>query len=244
MSSVFNFSVDNDVVQSVDFEGYEPVQTGLYRLHIKTAFGDQSASGARFVRLEGDLIPEGHDGKGGTIRQDVYFMGKNGKLTYERNGKQMKIPGLDLMDAMCEFINGKGLSRQAHEEKLVDVFIDGEKQQAKRDVLVDIVGSEVLVAVERVIDNKSKQNSNTGEWEPTAETRQFNEIVKVFSDKGFTYAETLAAATETKWKTNFEKSTGKDRDRTKKVTASASQAPGNKPSLGGTGNQAPPARVL
>lgn len=248
--SMLDFSVPDDVVQSVDFSGFEYVQTGVYRMKITTAFLDAAKSGAKFVRLEGNLVPEGHDNKGGTIRQDVYFTSKDNKAYYTSNGKNFKLPGLDMLDALCEFATGKMLAKQNTEEKLVEVFVNGEKQQVRRDVLIDLIGVDVLVAVEKIKDNKKKQNSMTGAWEPEFDSnnqpvlREFNEIAKVFSDKGFTYAETLAGATETKWKTNFEKFTGQDKDRSAKIAKSAASAPiGNKPPLGSP-NQTPPSRTL
>lgn len=234
MSDILNFSMPDAVEKTEDFVGFEPVKTGFYELTIKVVHLGRSASGAAYATIEGSLNPEGESGKGTPFNETIFFTSGDAKgraTTYERNGKKFKLPGLEMMDNLCEIITSKNLQNQDTEDKLVEVWDNGERVKQSRPTLVDLEDQVVLVAIEDVLENKREKNA-AGTYVPTPETRQYNRLAKVLYPQGHTYNEKLDGIQETVWKDKWSKNVGVVRDLTQKVAGTAGTgAAASKPPL-------------
>lgn len=156
------------------------VETGLYAGKIKVAYAGASQGGAQNVTLIATL-----DG-GREYRETIYVTDKTGKNYYvpkgAKDGVKASLPGFTTIDDLCQVSTGAPLSEQETEEKTVNIYdFEAKKEMPKGvEVLTGLTGVDILVAIEKTLENKSVKNDSTGQYEPTADTREVNNIVKVF----------------------------------------------------------------
>lgn len=238
-NDLLNFSVDNSVEKTEDFIGFEALDTGFYEFTLKECFINQSQSGAVCIVLNGTMVPEGDtSARPQPYSESVYFRSSNDKgnaVTYERNGKLYKLPGLVLLDNMCEILTGKALNKQDTDERLVQVWENGEQVTAPRSILSDLEDQLILVAVEKAEINKREQNA-AGQYVEIAETRFVNSLVMALTSDGHTYNEHIDGTQETVWKNKWSKNVGKVRNKVKKTVGGGftKAATGAKPTLTAT----------
>jgi hypothetical protein len=137
----------------------------------------------------------------------------------------------------------KPLDEQAEEEKVVKIY----DYEAKKDlpksvpVLVDLIGKRIVLGIKKTKEDKSKKDAS-GNYQPTGETRDANNIDKVFHDPSLiTVAEATAAAEKNEAPVaNFHKSwvdrnqgTVKDNTSTAAGAAGKPGKPGTAPAAGG-----------
>lgn len=218
---------EGDVIYSSTFE------TGVYPFQIDMAYIDESDGGAAFMSLS--LIAD--DGR--TLKQNIYFTSGDAKgnaITYEvkkngsPTGEQKYLPGFTLCSDLHEILtDGVELADMETEGKLVKVYDKdaGSEQPAEKQVLVNLLGQTVKLAVQK--QAMFKQVNKDGTYVNTDEIINRNEIVKVFdAETNQTVSEIKAEADATymdKWLTSY-----KDKvfDKTK-AKGGGSAAPENKP---------------
>ena len=180
MSNVF---AGKKVAKDTIDEDYVPsggvFDTDIYQAKIKTAYiGKAQASEARNVTLLLDI-------GGRELRSQVWVTNKSGDVTYtDKKTKEVKnLPGYNQMNALALLVAGKNLGDLATEDLVVKIYDFDAKKELPQSVtcFTELHGELVNVAVQRQTVDKTKKNDNTGDYEPTGETRDQNEIVKFFA---------------------------------------------------------------
>lgn len=215
MSLLAGLTTNEEIKDEADkLGGGGALETDLYKSAITMAFLNKSAGGA--LGLNVHFKAEG----GQEFRQTLWIASgdaKGNKNYYEnQQGEKNYLPGFLHADAICLLTNGKGVLEQHTEVKVVNVYSPDAKAEVPTqvEVLVDLLNEEVIVGLQKQISDKNIKNDQ-GVYVPSGETREENEIDKIFRAKdGMTTAEIRAGAEEAafvhSWK---EKWQGKTRDR-------------------------------
>jgi hypothetical protein len=185
---------------------YGVVDSGLYNCTVEMAYIKESAKGAIAVALT--LKDEnGHE-----IKEDLWIQSGNAKGNknyYEGKNGKAYLPGFTAIDSLCLLATGKALSTQDTEEKAVKVWSYDAKTDVPTQVqvLVDLLDKPITVGVLRKTVDKTAEGPD-GEWHPTGEHIDRNEINKFFraADR-LTTAEIRSGTTEgaycAKWDTLY-----------------------------------------
>lgn len=197
--------------------GGGPLDTDVYGSEITMAYLDKSQGGALGLNLH--LKTD----QGREIRETLWVASGDakGNKTYFENkqGEKKPLPGFTNATAMCLLTVGKELGEMDTESKVVKVYsreAQAEVPQTK-EVLVDLLGQRIKVGLfKQTIDKRAK--GDDGNYAPTGETRDVNEIDKFFRDRdGMTTAEIRAQADEAVFMNTWkDKWAGQVRDRTSK----------------------------
>ena len=235
MSLLSTLKVDGDIQGESDTVGQSgPWETDIYATKVTMAYLQKSSGGAMAVNLhlESD--------KGRELRQALWITSgdEKGNLPYfEKDGERKYLPGYNHANSLCLLTVGKEITEMDTEEKVVNLYSFEAKSEVptKVDVLTELLGQEVYVAVEKQITNKRAKGGD-GKYHPTGETREVNEIDKFFriSDKMTTSEiidELPAPAFYDTWLT---KKAGVTRDRSTGVAGTAGTAGAPAPAAGGT----------
>jgi len=209
--------------------GNGPLESGLYRMTINMAHINVAASGA----LGLVLTMKTEDKK--EVRQTLWMTAgkaKGGNNYYtDKNGEKQYLPGYLQANAIALLAAGKEISEMDTEEKVINQWNSEAKAEVPTKVpaIMDLIGKEIIVGlIKQTVDKTTKNDAGT--YVPTGETRDENEIDKIFraSDK-MTTAEIRAQATEpTFYETWNNKWTGETKNKAKGATGTAG-APGKAP---------------
>lgn len=200
--------------------GYSPRETDIYTFKINAAYAGQSSGGAMSVSLicQDDI---------GEFRETLYITNKSGENFFTKDGKKIPLPGFTIINDLCLIVTGEPLANQEPEDKVINVydFDAGKEVPTSVPMIMPLIGAEVSLAIQKVIEDKNVKNAN-GEYVPSGETREVNNIVKVFhTETKMTVAEALDGADEAKfWDLWLEKNKGKTYNK-----ASKSAPQGGKP---------------
>lgn len=162
-------------------------ESDTYPVVISEAFPDVSAKGA----LSLVVIYKNKEGK--EITQTEWVQSGNAKgnsATYavrdnkgKPTGERRKLPGLAKADGLCELVADKTLEEVGEntEKKVVMRWNKdaGGKVEQTVDMLMDLVGKNVIIGVQKIIENK-RVKGDDGDYHPTNEIREINEIDKIF----------------------------------------------------------------
>jgi hypothetical protein len=158
--------------------GFQVADTAIYLATIKMAYAGKSEGGALCV----NFIFEGITG--GDYKETIYVSNRKGEnwfLNQNDKTKKVPLPGFTTVNDICLVTTGQPLSAQAVEEKMVNIWDkDAGKELPKAaDVLVDLIGKQVYLGVQKNLENKSAKDGQGG-YVDIAETRETNSIEKVF----------------------------------------------------------------
>lgn len=215
LSSLTTDQAINNEKDSVGGGSYV-LDSGLYNAKVSMAYLNKSKGGA----LGMVLTLKTEDGR--EVRQTLWMTSgndKGNKNYYEKDGERHYLPGFNHANALALLTVGKEISELETETKVVNVYSPEAKAEVptKVEVPMDLLGQDIVVGLIKQKVDKTRRNEATGAYEPTGETRDENEIDKLFRAKDrMTTAEIRAKADkagfvetwETKW-------TGKLRDRSK-----------------------------
>ena len=206
--------------------GFSTYETDVYPATIKMAYVSASSRGAQFVSFEFDL------GEGRTYKEDIYVTNAKGQAYFTKDGKNIPLPGFNHVNNICIMATEKDMVEQAHELKMVQIWDFESSKMIPREmpVLVDLIGQDVLLAIQQIRENKQ---AKTGEkwpdgrekYGPVNEERIINNIVAVFHSEY--HVTVLEAQNEKepefmeKW---LEKNKGVTYDKYKEVKAAAGAA--------------------
>lgn len=227
MSLLSTLKSDASIANERDIVGGSRLlDTGVYKLTVQHAYATKSAGGAigMVVNLKTDAGQE--------LRQTFWMTSgtaKGCKNYYEdKNGEKQYLPGFILANSLCLLTVGQEISSLDTEQKVIPLYNVEAKSEVptKVDMLMDLIGKEVLAAVVRQTVDKTKKNESTGMYEPTGETRDENEIEKFFRERDrMTTAEIRAQAeTATFIDTWTTKNAGVTRNKAKGADASKGAA--------------------
>lgn len=230
MSMLSNLSTDSSVTEEKDSVGSSgPLDSGLYKAIVVLAYVVKSQGGAMGLKLT--LKTDA----GREIRQTLWMTSgtaKGCKNYYEKDGEKFYLPGFNHANNLALLTCAKEISAMDTETKVVNEYSAEAKAEVptKVEMLMDLLGKEIIVGLIRQTVDKTKKNEATGIYEPTGETRDENEIDKLFRAKDrMTTAEIRAQAESATfidaWDT---KNTGKTRVKSKGAagTAGAPKAAG------------------
>lgn len=231
MSLLANLASDSTIADEKDsIGGSGPLNSGLYNCTVAMAHINKASSGA----LGLVLTLKTADNK--EVRQTLWMTSgtaKGGKNYYEKDGEKHYLPGFIAANALCLLTVGKEISQLDTETKVINLYSPEAKAEVptKVEVLMDLLGQEIIAGVIKQTVDKTKKNDATGQYEATGETREENEIDKFFRARDrMTTAEIRAQAEEAVFINAWDqKWTGKVKDRAK---GAAAGLPGV-PKLGG-----------
>lgn len=207
------------------------VDTAVYPAKIKMAYKIVSKGGATGIVTQFEL-PDGKQ-----YSETLYVTNKQGDIFYTKNDKKYPLPGFTTVNDIALMATGFPLSEQNVEEKVVKVYNYESKAEipTKVPVLVDLLGKDVKLAIQRNLEDKTALNESTQQYEPTGETRDTNNIDKVFhaeSNKTVTeIVEKKDAEFLGKW---AEKNDGKVRNKVKGGEGKSGAPTRSNPTSGGT----------
>lgn len=217
MSLLKSLASDDSIAQERDSVGGSgPLESGLYPVKITMAHINKAASGALGLVLSAKT----EDGK--EVRQTLWMTSgtaKGGNNYYtDKNGEKHYLPGFLHANSIALLTVGKEISDLDTETKVINQWSAEAKAEVptKVDAVVDLIGQEVIFGLIKQTVDKTKKN-DAGVYEATGETRDENELDKVFraSDR-MTTAEIRAQATEPTFINTWEtKWAGKTRNKAK-----------------------------
>lgn len=176
MSKFANLKTDGLEESEDRLGGFQPFKSNIYTGKIKQAYAGASEGGAQNVTVILDL-------GGKEYRETIYITNKKGENFYlTDNKKKAQLPGFTTINDLCIVATGgKELHEIETEEKMVKIYDPEQKKEVPQaaDVLVDLIGQEVSVAIIQKLENKQAKNSQ-GVYEPISDSRTVNNIEKVF----------------------------------------------------------------
>ena len=198
------------------------MESGLYDFTIKMMYGTVAASGAKAVNvtLESD--------SGQTLRQTIYITNAKGANYYVKDGKNYELPGFITINSLCMLAGNKKFSDIAFEDKVIPVYDYEQKKElpTKVPVAVEMIGKKITVGIIKQVVDKTKDSGQVDSkgkkvYVPTGETREENEIDKIFrAEDGFTVAELRAKSEKAEFKDQWAtKNTGVTRNKSKGAPA-------------------------
>ncbi len=232
-----NLKRDTTVENETDFLGGGVLDSALYDFVVNMAYFDTSKGGANSLNLELKAA------NGATMRTVLWITSgtaKGCKNYYEdKQGKRRYLPGFNQANAICMLGIEKEISNVVPEKKVIKVYdFDAKKEvPTEKDVIMELIGAQITCGVVKQVVDKNVKNA-AGDYVPSGETREENEIDKCFrTADGMTVAELTSGETEPAFKAKWdEKNAGKVRMRAKGATA-ANAASASSPATAGAGAQ-------
>lgn len=181
MSLLKSIKSDNTIENEKDSVGGGGVlESGLYEFKILSAYVTKAASEAIGIVLNF----ENADKK--RLRQTVYITsgkekGGSNFYTDQKTGEKKYLPGYLMANSLALLTTGKEINELDTEDKVIPVYNSEAKKEipTKVDMIMDLVGKDVLLGVlKQTVDKTAKDGA--GKYVPTGETRDENEIDKIF----------------------------------------------------------------
>jgi hypothetical protein len=194
MNMLANLTTDSSIADEKDSVGGGGVlESGIYGCKIAMAYLSKAGSGALglVLTLKTDA--------GRDLKQTLWMTSgtaKGGKNYYEKDGEKHYLPGFLHANSLALLTVGKEISALETETKVVNVYSADAKAEVptKVEVLMDLLNQEIIAGVIKQTVDKTKKNE-AGAYEPTGETRDENDIDKLFRAKDrMTTAEIRAQA--------------------------------------------------
>jgi len=222
MSLLSALATDESIATEKDSVGGSRVrESGLYPMTVAMAYLGKSSGGALSLNL---TLKDGN----GEVKQTFWMTSgtaKGCKNYYEdKQGAKQYLPGFLHANALALLTVGKEISQLDTETKVVNVYSPEAKAEVptKVEVIMDLLNQEVLVGlIKQTVDKNIKDGA--GNYVPSGETREENEVDKIFRAKDrMTTAEIRAQAPEATFVNIWDqKWTGKTKDKSTKTSGTA-----------------------
>ena len=192
------------------------LDSGVHDIHIDLAFIGKSKGGAMSLTIHGKSTT------GVTLRNTLWITSgdaKGNKTTYtdKKTKQEVFLPGFAIANHICMLTAGKEIFDLDTETKTIKLYDFTAAKDVSTDVqtIPDIMNQSVKMGVIKQIVDKNVKDG-TGNYVPSGETREENEIDKVFhGESGKTVVE-LRAKGEAEFIGTWEdKWTGEVRNRSK-----------------------------
>lgn len=230
MSLLSGLTTSNDIAAEKDSVGGGFVlDSNIYNFTVKLAYLQKADSEA--VALVVHLTTE--DDK--DVRQQFWMSSGKAKgcknYFVDKNGEKQYLPGFNMANSLCLLTVGKEISQMETEIKVVNLYSNEAKAEVPTNVemLTELLGKQVIGGLLKQIVDKTQKN-DSGDYVPTGETREENELDKLFRERdGKTTAEILAQAPEAVFIETWKKKwVGQVKDKSTKTagTAGAPKAAG------------------
>ena len=211
--------------------------TGIYDVVIDSVYLDEAKSGAYSM----NFTFKTEDGK--ELSETLYVTSgkEKGQLNYfvDKDGKKRYLPGYAIANAIAFVATGKELADLEPEKKIVEVYNYDLKKKVPTEkfVYMDLIGKPLKLGVIKVKEFKRVKDAS-GQYVDSDETKERNEINKIFSKDGLTITEIKAGKTEPgfliEWKDRYKEDYVKDKTKGKTPTATTGGTTGSSaPSLFG-----------
>lgn len=181
MNMLANLATDASISNEKDSVGggSRILESALYDLKVLWAYISKSTGGAIALNVSFKAST------GQELRQQFWMTGgtaKGAKNFYEKDGEKHYLPGFIMANSLCLLTLGKEISQLETEQKVIPLYNAGAKSEVptKVDMVTDLIGQEIKAGVIKQTVDKNKKNEATGQYEPTGETREENEIDKFF----------------------------------------------------------------
>lgn len=237
MSNLFGNLTTSGLEESEDRlgGGFKPLNTDIYNVKVKVLYAGQADSGAKNCTVVA-ILPDGKE-----YRETIYITNKKGEnffLNKDDQTKKVPLPGFTTIDDICLAATGFPLAEQPFEEKVLKIYDFEQKKEVPTKVMVavEVCDKEVSLAIQHVLEDKTKKNDQTGEYEATGETRELNQIAKVFhTESRVTMAEARSGQDAAFWDSWLERNKDKPYDKRKGAAPGAGKPAGKPPTAGGAG---------
>lgn len=227
MSFLKDLITDESIASEKDSLGGGGVlDSGAYEATIKLAYGTVSGGGAKGLVVHFET-------KDGRNFRNTFWMtsgnAKGCKNYYEdKNGQKQYLPGYLQATALSLLTVGKELADLDFEEKVANVYSPEAKAEVptKVPMAVELLGKEIVVGlIKQIVDKTAK--GDDGQYHPTGETREENDVDKLFRASDLKTTAEIRAKAETaefhgSWVAKW---AGKVRDKSTKGGAGAAGAP-------------------
>lgn len=197
MSLLTGVSTATNAEQETDrLGGFKLLDSGVHPLTIELAYLHTANSGARAL----NVFAKSDAGSMRTIQYFTSGTAKGCKTYYEKDGKQHNLPGFTTVNDM--FIAAgvdAGMDGAELETKVIKLYDKdaGGEVPTEVQMVMNLVGKTIAFGVLKQIVDKTENVAAEGEkadYQPTGETREENELNKVFTSEGYTIPELRAKA--------------------------------------------------
>ena len=221
-----NLKTDTSIQEETNSTGYSVFESDIYDATIKLAYIAYSKGKAMSLNLVADI-----DGR--EFRQQLWMTSGEAKgcnnFYIDKAGKKHYLPGFNMANALCLLTVGKevGDVAEASENKTISIYNYELKKEVPTEVpvLTQLIGQEVSLGIIKEIVDKNVRN-DSGDYVPSGETREQNEISKVFrKSDGMTVVEIKAKAETATFKQQW-----LDKNKDKTVNKAKGTAAGATPS--------------
>jgi len=215
MPNIFGNLTTEGLEQSQDrLGGYQVLESDAYTGVIKAAYAGKSANS------KAQSISVILDTDKGEYRETFWVTNRNNENFFRNKqdpSKKVPLPGFVIVEDLCQVTSGKGLSDQATEDKVMNVYDPEAKKEVPKSVpmLVELIGKKVTFGILKELKNRQIKDTSTGEYVDTAESREENTTDKIFHHpSNMTVVEARQGATvATFFNAWLEKNKGNTRDR-------------------------------
>lgn len=220
------FSVDADVEKVEEKDGlpFGAWESDIYDAVLKTAYIDRFSGGSVFVNCVYELT----DLRGNKItvqeRETIWSVKtQGGHYICQKTGKKKQLIGQAKMDSLAKLLTGKSLKEiqdtggiEDKTHKIYSSELKKETPQTKPTIMA-FTNVPCYVGLKKIIENKQTKQGDT--YVMTAETREVNQVEKVFNSDRKTLLEVQANSEAEYFNDWLNINKGKTIDKTKKVDA-------------------------
>jgi len=185
MGILNSLACDDTVIEEKDsLGGYTTLESAVYPMRVKLAFITLSAGKAMAlnVHFEGTKKEQ--------LKSQFYMTSgesKGCKNWYINKKTQEKhyLPGFNQANALCLLTVGKEVSSLETSKKVINLYDPEQRKEVPTevDMLMDLINKDIYAGVLNQLVDKREKDPNTGEYKPTGETRNENEVDKFFRAK-------------------------------------------------------------
>jgi len=227
MSDLFTgLASDKTIENETDYIAASVLESDLYEFTIEHAFMTIAESGAKAINLR---LKYGNDQD---YRQVLYVTSGTAKgcknFYTDKNGKNRYLPGFNIANALCLLTVKTEIGKQTAEEKVINLWNKELKKETPTPVqmIMALAGQKFIGGVIKQTVDKTAKDAATAKYLPTGETRDENDMDKIFrASDGLTVAEIRAKVTESVYKETWAKANkGVTRNRAKGAAAPGSPA--------------------
>lgn len=185
MSILSNLNVTEEIQEDKDVlpsGGSFTWESGIYEAKVDMAYVEKSKGGATAINLRLK------NAEGKELREKLWVASgdaKGNKPYYTTSeGEKRYLPGFSLFRSLTLMTNNVEPGSVSTEERVIKVYSPEERKEVATtvDCIVDLIDKEITVGVLNKIVDRT-ENDGSGNYVPTGETRQVNEISKFFHNE-------------------------------------------------------------